>query len=431
VTAPQTSFTERVDALAPARRRQGRLRDIAVWLAVAVVTLTLASVAVTTSEVVGPATLPWWPAQNLSLHVTAGMVVAPLTAAAVLVAASRPAAARMSWNALLVLSYLASITWSAALHTNVDPTTMSTATAGARHAIALLVSYTGSEAGLAVAVVSLSCLTVPLTLVAVKSVSGPVAARALAPVLILGPWAAWSTLGIDGIAAAACAAVLACGAVVSERRMKGPDAFWGAAAAGGLLGIAALLSYGAAWFAVSLLCLFFARRRPAQILVAAGAALAVLAVAATAGHVAVRAGRHLQRGHRRDRGAPGAAVVARAHARAGPCGVRPGRGVEPAALRIEHGLAAHDRSPAGAHDRAAERVEPGAARIRLDRLVPVAHRGRDREIRPEADRAGAARGDGRGRLRRGRAHVFRLIRSRADSSAAAVYRPQPPPTRGP
>jgi hypothetical protein len=284
VTAPQTSFTERVDALAPARRRQGRLRDIAVWLAVAVVTLTLASVAVTTSEVVGPATLPWWPAQNLSLHVTAGMVVAPLTAAAVLVAASRPAAARMSWNALLVLSYLASITWSAALHTNVDPTTMSTATAGARHAIALLVSYTGSEAGLAVAVVSLSCLTVPLTLVAVKSVSGPVAARALAPVLILGPWAAWSTLGIDGIAAAACAAVLACGAVVSERRMKGPDAFWGAAAAGGLLGIAALLSYGAAWFAVSLLCLFFARRRPAQILVAAGAALAVLAVAATAGH---------------------------------------------------------------------------------------------------------------------------------------------------
>ncbi|MEU6859512.1 hypothetical protein AB0B28_11660 [Glycomyces sp. NPDC046736] len=283
MTAPQTSYTDRVEALAPLRRRHDVLRDIAIWLILLVATLTLASVAVSTSEVIGPATLPWWPAQNLSLHVTAGMVVAPLTAVAVLAAASRPAAARMSWNTLLVVSYLASITWSAALHTNVEPTTMSTATPGARSAIALLVSFTGSEAGLAITVIALSCLAVPLTLVAVKSVSGPVAARALAPLLILGPWAAWATLGIDGIAAAACAAVLACGAVVSERKVKRADAFWGAAAAGGLLGIAALLSYGAAWFAVSLLCLYFARRRPTQILVSAAAALAVLGLAAAAG----------------------------------------------------------------------------------------------------------------------------------------------------
>ncbi|HEX2143687.1 MAG TPA: hypothetical protein VHG10_04170 [Glycomyces sp.] len=284
MTAPQTSFSDRVDALAPARQRQGRLRDLAIWLILSVATLTLASVAVETSEAVAPATLPWWPAQNLSLRVTAGMVVAPLTAAAVLAAASRPAAARMSWNALLVVSYLASITWSAALHTNVDPTTMATATDGARQTIALLVSYTGSQAGLAITVIAISCLAVPLTLVAVKSVSGPVAARALSPVLILGPWAAWTTLGIDGIAAAACAAVLACGAMASERRIKGADAFWGAAAAGGLLGIAALLSYGAAWFAVSLLCLYFARRRPVQIVVSAWAAIVVLAAAAIAGH---------------------------------------------------------------------------------------------------------------------------------------------------
>jgi hypothetical protein len=284
VTAPQSSFTDRVETLAPVRQRHGRLRDIAIWLTLLVATLTLASIAVETSEVVGPSTLPWWPAQNLQFHVTAGMVVAPLTAAAVLVAASRPAAARMPWNTLLVLSYLASITWSGALHTNVDPTTMTTATAGARQAIALLVSYTGSQAGLAITVVAISCLAVPLTLVAVKSVAGPVAARALSPVVILGPWAAWTTLGIDGISAAACAAVLACGAVVSERKVRGADAFWGAAAAGALLGIAALLSYGAAWFAVSLLCIFFARRRSSQILVAAAATLAVLGLAATLGN---------------------------------------------------------------------------------------------------------------------------------------------------
>ncbi|MEU6250656.1 hypothetical protein [Glycomyces sp. NPDC047010] len=283
MTAPQTSFTDRVDALAPARRRHSRLRDLGIWLCLTAIVLTMASVAVSTTEVVGPRTLPWWPAQSLSLRVTPGMVLAPLAAAAVLGVASRPAAVRMSWHTLLVLSYLASIAWSAALHTNVDPTTMSTATDGARGAVALLVSYTGSEAGLAITVIALSCLSVPLVLVAVKSVSGPVAARALAPVLVLGPWAAWATLGIDGIAAAACAAVLAAGAVASERHVKGWDAFWGAAAAGGLLGIAALLSYGAAWFAVSLLCLYFARRRPGQILVSAGAALAVLALAAMTG----------------------------------------------------------------------------------------------------------------------------------------------------
>ncbi|GAA1664293.1 hypothetical protein GCM10009830_07320 [Glycomyces endophyticus] len=281
MTAPQPSFTERADALAPARRRH--VRDLGIWLCLTVAVLALASVAVEATEVVGPATLPWWPAQRLSFQVTPGMVAAPFAAAAVLAAASRPAAVRMSWHSLLVLSYLASIAWSAALHTNVDATTTSTSTAGARGAVALLVSYTGSDAGLAITVIALSCLTVPLVLVAVKSVSGPVAARALAPVLVLGPWAAWSTLGVDGIAAAACAAVLACGAAVSERRVKGADAFWGAAAAGGLLGIAAILSYGAAWFAVSLLCLYFARRRPVQILVSAGAALAVLAVSAAFG----------------------------------------------------------------------------------------------------------------------------------------------------
>ncbi|GAB3659498.1 hypothetical protein [Glycomyces tarimensis] len=284
MTAPQTPFTGSVDTLAHERVRHHQLRDIVIWMSLLVVTLTLASVAASTSEVVGPSTLPWWPAQNLSLHVTAGMVVAPLTAAAVLWAASRPAAARMSWQSLLVLSYLASLTWSGALHTNVVPTTTPTDTPGSALAIEQLVAHTGSQAGLAITVTALSCLAVPLTLVTVRSVCGPVAARAIAPVLILGPWAAWTTLGMDGVAAAACSAVLAAGAVASERHVKGFDAFWGAAAAGVLLGVAALLSYGAAWFAVSLLCLYFVRRRPWHIIATAGAALSVLALAATFGN---------------------------------------------------------------------------------------------------------------------------------------------------
>lgn len=281
---PQTPFADRVDSLAESRVRHRQARDIAVWISLLVATLTVVSVAVSTSEVVGPSTLPWWPAQRLSLHVTAGMFVAPVTAATVLIAASRPAANRMSWGSLLVMSYLAALAWAGALHTNVDTTITPTDTPGAARAMDQLVALSGSQAGLAITVTAVSTLAVPFSLIAIRSVCGPVAARTIAPVMILGPWAAWTTLGLDGISAAACAAALAAGAVASERRVRGFDAFWGALATGGLLGIAALLSYGAAWFGVSLLCLHFVRRRPLHIVNTAAAALSVLAVAATFGN---------------------------------------------------------------------------------------------------------------------------------------------------
>jgi hypothetical protein len=283
VTAPQTPLTGSVDALAESRARPHQWRGIVIWMSLLVATLALTSVAVSFSDVVGPSTLPWWPSQNLSLHVTGGMVIAPLTAAAVLWVARRPAAARMSWHNLLVLSYVASLTWSGALHTDIRTAAAPTDTPGSVTVTEWLKAYTGSQAGLAVTVTALSCLAVPLALVAVKSVCGPVAARLLSPVLVLGPWAAWTTLGMDGVAAAACAAVLAAGAVASERRIRGLRAFWGSTGAGALLGVAALLSYGAAWFAVSLLCLYFVRRRPWHILGSAASALGVLAFAAIFG----------------------------------------------------------------------------------------------------------------------------------------------------
>ena len=281
---PQTPFADQVDSLPESPVRPHQARDIAVWVSLLVATLTLASVAASTSEVVGPSTLPWWPAQNLSLHVTAGMIAAPTTAAAVLIAASRPAAARMSWNTLLVLSYLAALAWSGALHTNVDTSIAPDDTLGSVRALEQMIALSGSQAGLAIAVTAVSSLAVPFSLIAVRSVCGPAAARAIAPVMILGPWAAWTSLGMDGVASAACAAALAAGAVTSERRVRGLDAFWGAAGTGGLLGIVALLSYSAAWFAVSLLCLYFVRRRPFHILGTAAAALAVLAIAAASGN---------------------------------------------------------------------------------------------------------------------------------------------------
>jgi methylthioxylose transferase len=283
VTAPQPPFTGPVDAYAPERERHHQLRPIGVWLFLLVVTLTLAAVAQLLSDVVGPRTLPWWPSRDGALTLTPGGVIAPATAIGVLLFASRPATARLSWPALIVSSYLASLLWSASLHTNVDATIAPGDAAGAALLLWALTAMTGSAAGLAIAVTAISALTVPFALVAARSVCGPVAARGIAPVLILGPWAAWSTLGVDGITAAVCAAVLAAGALASEAGMRGYRAASAAAGTGVLLGTAALLSYGAAWFAVSLLCLYFVRRRPGHILVSAGAALAVLAAAAAFG----------------------------------------------------------------------------------------------------------------------------------------------------
>src|SRR5690606_3847050 len=139
--------------------------------------------------------------------------------------------------------------------------------------------------------------------------------------------------------------------------------------------------------------------------------------------VAGGSGRHVRRRGRRDRGAPGAAVVAAAHARAGVHGVRPGDRGEPAPARVRFGLAAHGRAAPGAAAGAAERGEPRAARVQLGGAVPLAGRGGHRLLARRRRRAGpvgqGAAGVGRGRgVRRDRDDVLRLSGPQASSTSS-------------
>src|SRR5262249_55483432 len=115
---------------------------------------------------------------------------------------------------------------------------------------------------LALVITAAGVLTVPLVLSSVREVCGEPAGRAYAPVLILAPYAIWVAVSLDVVVAVLGAAMVAAGVRASARPRTG----WGAGAwsllAGTVLGVAALFSYAAPWLGLSLVCLYFARRRP-------------------------------------------------------------------------------------------------------------------------------------------------------------------------
>jgi hypothetical protein len=81
-------------------------------------------------------------------------------------------------------------------------------------------------------------------------------------VLILAPSAIWVAVSVDVVVAVLGAAMVAAGVRASSRGRTGWHAGAWAGLAGALLGIAALFSYAAPWLGLSLVCLYFARRRP-------------------------------------------------------------------------------------------------------------------------------------------------------------------------
>jgi len=102
----------------------------------------------------------------------------------------------------------------------------------------------------------------PLVMVAVRSLCGELAARRLAPVLALAPYAVWSAVSMDAVTAALGAGMVAAGVVASERGRPGPVRLAWASVCGLLVGLAALFSYPVGWLAVSVICVYFVRRRP-------------------------------------------------------------------------------------------------------------------------------------------------------------------------
>ncbi|WP_432836859.1 hypothetical protein [Dactylosporangium sp. CA-092794] len=122
-------------------------------------------------------------------------------------------------------------------------------------------------------------LTIPLVLAAVRDSVGEEAARRYLPVLALAPYAIWTAVSLDGLVALLGAAAIVSGLRASRRRMRGwASTGWGILA-GLLVGLASLFSYSAPWLGLSLVCVYFARRRPAlNMLSGIGALLPVLGV---------------------------------------------------------------------------------------------------------------------------------------------------------
>lgn len=104
-------------------------------------------------------------------------------------------------------------------------------------------------------------LAAPLTLAAVRDTCGDLSARRLAPPLVLATSAVWLAVSMDAVVGTLVAAMIFAG--VRATRAHGPRAGGWALLAGALLGVAALFSYAVAWVGLSVVCLYFARRRAA------------------------------------------------------------------------------------------------------------------------------------------------------------------------
>jgi len=122
-------------------------------------------------------------------------------------------------------------------------------------------------------------LITPLVMSAVRGVCGETEARRYAPVLILAPYAVWVAVSVDVVVAVLGAAMVAMGVRASARGRTGLRAGAWALASGVTLGLAALFSYAAPWLGLSVVCLYFARRRAfLNVATGLGALLPVLLV---------------------------------------------------------------------------------------------------------------------------------------------------------
>jgi hypothetical protein len=131
---------------------------------------------------------------------------------------------------------------------------------------------------LGVLITAVGALTVPLVLLAVRGVCGERAARSYLPVLVLAPYAVWLAVSTDAVVSVLGGAMVAAGVHASAPARRGWSAALWAALSGILLGVAALLSYAAPWLGLSVVCLYFARRRAfLNVATGLGALLPVLA----------------------------------------------------------------------------------------------------------------------------------------------------------
>jgi hypothetical protein len=293
-------------------------RDLFGWLVLVSVGLFVTWLAVRGGARLGTASAPFL--GRYRLEISPMSVVAPLVAVGVLGAAWRGCFDRLPWWTVSAGSAVGLFTWAVALavvdgaegltrsltpdsylgdvqEVGSDPLgyLQSFTSRSAEHTVAtrghppapVLLLWAVQRIGvtdnlaLALLVTGFGALAAPLILSAVRDVSGEVTAQRYAPVLILAPYAVWLAVSMDAVVVTIAAAMTLAG-VRATRRHGWRAALW-AALAGLLLGLAALFSYAAAWLGLSIICMYFARRRAALNLFSGLGALVPVLAAAMAG----------------------------------------------------------------------------------------------------------------------------------------------------
>jgi len=291
--------------------------DLVVWTVLVAAGLALTYLAVKTGAELGTRSAPFLGFYRFTLGLTS--VLAPAVAAAVLLASARGRFEQGSFGAVLALAWVATMAWAFALalvdgaagltRSLVSPDNYLTdvpqvgdsalhylrtftATAGA-HSVAarghppgpVLLLWALHRIGLTdrlalgILITAGGALITPLVMSAVRGVCGETEARRYAPVLILAPYAVWVAVSVDVVVAVLGAAMVAMGVRASARGRTGLRAGAWALASGVTLGLAALFSYAAPWLGLSVVCLYFARRRAfLNVATGLGALLPVLLV---------------------------------------------------------------------------------------------------------------------------------------------------------
>jgi hypothetical protein len=291
--------------------------DLAIWSGLVLAGLALTAVAVVVGARVGSSGAPFTGAYRFKLEV--GTLLAPAVAVTVLAAVRAGVLDRLRWPVLLAASYVATVWWALSLAlvdggnglaspvdspqeylhdvpavgsdpagfvsgfvTHSDGYSIATRTHPPAPVLLLwLFDRLGIDQPetLGVLMTLLGCAYLPLVAIAVRSLCHELAARRLLPVLVLAPYAVWLAVSMDAVTLLIGAGLICCGVLASER-----DRSWGwAVACGLLLGTAALFNYAVVWLAVSVIAIYFARRRPLLNVFTGAAALLPLALFAAWG----------------------------------------------------------------------------------------------------------------------------------------------------
>ncbi len=290
----------------PARFRYGRVpgngegarqaRELLIWVGLVAVGLALTAVAVAVNARVGSPGAPF--TGRFRFKVSVGSLLAPATAVTVLAAVRAGIVDRLRWAVLVGGSYLAALWWAMSLAL-VDGGNGFAAPVAAPAEYLRDVPAVGSHPGhflrtfveqaphyslatrthppgpvlllwamgklgihrpeeIGIVLTALACAYVPLLAVAVRSLCHESAARRLLPILVLAPYAVWLAVSMDAVVLLLAAGFVTLGVVGSEPR-RSP--LW-ALASGLVLGFDAMLNYAVAWLGVSLVAVYFVRRRP-------------------------------------------------------------------------------------------------------------------------------------------------------------------------